>query len=146
MARSSNRRRRKQRHWCNRQWTILTKTDVRDSLVRLLLVAETATAGSRVRADHRKWLSPPDPSSNQNIACGVQHEGTATWFFEGSLFTAWRFESSTPLLWIHGKRAFLFSFTWSQRPIARIIAAGSGKSILWLVIIFRVHSVAYASN
>ena len=26
----------------------------------------------------------PDPSTNHNIACKAYHEGTSTWFFEGS--------------------------------------------------------------
>ncbi|KAN0138119.1 Ankyrin repeat-containing domain protein [Lactarius tabidus] len=71
---------------------------------------------TRVRADHRKWLSPPDPSTNQNIASGTQHEGTATWFFRGSIFVEWKSKSTTSLLWIHGK-------------------PGSGKSILCSAII-----------
>ncbi|KAH9041212.1 hypothetical protein EDB85DRAFT_1832260, partial [Lactarius pseudohatsudake] len=58
---------------------------------------------SRVRKDHRAWLSPPDPSTNQNIASTTQHEGTATWFFQGSIFVGWKSKSTTSLLWIHGK-------------------------------------------
>ena len=49
-----------------------------------------------------KWLSPPDPSTNHNIACGTHHKKTATWFFQGSIFQEWK--SSGSLLWIHGKR------------------------------------------
>ncbi|KAH9022094.1 hypothetical protein EDB83DRAFT_89710 [Lactarius deliciosus] len=71
---------------------------------------------SRVRKDHREWLSPPDPSTNQNIASTTQHEGTATWFFQGSIFTEWKSRSTTSLLWIHGK-------------------PGSGKSVLCSAII-----------
>ncbi|KAH8997859.1 hypothetical protein EDB86DRAFT_3076393 [Lactarius hatsudake] len=74
---------------------------------------------SRIRTKHRKWLSPPDPSTNQNLACVTQHEGTATWFFQGSIFMEWKSKGITSLLWIHGK-------------------PGSGKSILWFVIIFLV--------
>ncbi|KAF8267871.1 hypothetical protein EI94DRAFT_1254932 [Lactarius quietus] len=70
----------------------------------------------QVRADNRAWLSPPDPSTNQNIAYSAQHEGTATWFFQGSIFIEWKSKSSTSLLWIHGK-------------------PGSGKSILCSAII-----------
>ncbi|KAH9059079.1 hypothetical protein EDB87DRAFT_827858 [Lactarius vividus] len=66
---------------------------------------------SRVRKDHRAWLSPPDPSTNQNLACTIQHEGTATWFFQGSLFTEWKSKSTTSLLWIHGKRTRFCPFT-----------------------------------
>ena len=58
----------------------------------------------RVRED-RAWLSPPDPSINHNIASNAQHQGTATWFFEGDIFTEWKSKSTGPLLWIYGKRA-----------------------------------------
>ena len=49
-----------------------------------------------------KWLSPPDPSTNHDIACGTHHKKTATWFLESSIFQEWK--SSGSLLWIHGKR------------------------------------------
>ena len=50
-----------------------------------------------------KWLSPPDPSTNHNIACGTDHKKTASWFFQGSIFQEWK--STGSLLWIHGKRS-----------------------------------------
>ncbi|KAH9048907.1 ankyrin repeat-containing domain protein [Lactarius hengduanensis] len=49
----------------------------------------------------RAWLSPSDPSTNHNIARRAQHEGTAVWFFQGSVFIEWK--SIGSLLWIHGK-------------------------------------------
>ena len=49
-----------------------------------------------------RWLSPPDPSTNHNIACGTYYKKTATWFFQGSIFQEWK--STGSLLWIHGKR------------------------------------------
>ncbi|KAH9016028.1 hypothetical protein EDB85DRAFT_773062 [Lactarius pseudohatsudake] len=69
---------------------------------------------SRKRTTHRKWLSPPDPSTNQNIASTAQHEGTATWFFKGSIFIEWKSKSTASLLWIHGKRAPFSPFAFSQ--------------------------------
>ncbi|KAI9436057.1 hypothetical protein H4582DRAFT_2161700, partial [Lactarius indigo] len=57
----------------------------------------------------RKWQSPPDPSTNHNIAADRQHEGTAEWSIESDQFETWKLTGS--LLWIHGK-------------------PGSGKSIL----------------
>ncbi|KAH9016342.1 hypothetical protein EDB85DRAFT_1875056 [Lactarius pseudohatsudake] len=103
--------------YCNRRQTISTRKGVRGSLAPLLLLAETENvAGSRIRKDHRAWLSPPDPSTNQNIACTTQHEGTATWFFRGSIFTEWKSKATTSLLWVHGK-------------------PGSGKSILCSTIV-----------
>ncbi|KAH9056237.1 hypothetical protein EDB87DRAFT_1263105 [Lactarius vividus] len=71
---------------------------------------------NQVRTNHRTWLSPPDPSTNQNLACTTQHEGTATWFFQGTIFLEWKSKATTSLLWIHGK-------------------PGSGKSILCSAII-----------
>ena len=61
--------------------------------------------GSQLRKSLRKWLSPPDPSTNHNIACGAHLNGTAKWLLQGSIFQKWK--SSSSLLWIHGKRMFL---------------------------------------
>jgi hypothetical protein len=52
-----------------------------------------------------RWLSPPDPSTNHNIACKAHHDGTAQWFFQGNIYSQWK--STDSLLWIHGKRALL---------------------------------------
>ena len=58
-----------------------------------------------LRLDLRRWLSPPDSSTNHNNSCTVHHEGTAKWFFQGGIYNEWR---TTPsLLWMHGKRTFL---------------------------------------
>ena len=58
--------------------------------------------GNQLRESIYKWLSPPDPSTNYNIACGTRHKKMATWFFQGSIFQEWK--SAGSLLWIHGKR------------------------------------------
>jgi hypothetical protein len=58
--------------------------------------------GNRLRQDLIKWLSPPDPSINHNIACGAHHMRNAEWFFQGSIFAEWK--STGSLLWLHGKR------------------------------------------
>jgi hypothetical protein len=58
--------------------------------------------GNRLRESIHKWLSPPDPSMNHNIACGARHKKTATWLFQSSIFQEWK--STGSLLWIHGKR------------------------------------------
>ena len=44
---------------------------------------------------------------NYNIACKTHHEGTAAWFFQGTVFKDWT--SIGSLLWIHGKRTLLLS-------------------------------------
>jgi hypothetical protein len=64
-------------------------------------VSNTLT-GRQLRESLRKWQSPPDPSINHNIACNLQHEGTAEWFYDGSTFEEWKITGS--LLWVHGKR------------------------------------------
>jgi hypothetical protein len=63
--------------------------------------------GNQLRQDLHKWLSPPDPSTNHNIACSAHHKGTAAWFFEGGTYKEWRSTISESLLWIHGKRALV---------------------------------------
>ncbi|OCH87555.1 hypothetical protein OBBRIDRAFT_149093 [Obba rivulosa] len=67
-------------------------------------------ASKQKRNEMRKWLSPPDPSINHNVARSSYHEGTAKWFIRSEIFEEWKMSGS--LLWVHGK-------------------AGSGKSILW---------------
>jgi|SRR5712671_2002965 len=60
--------------------------------------------GNQFRQELRRWLSPPDPSTNHNIARQAHFEGTATWFFQGDTYKEWK--SAASLLWIHGKRMF----------------------------------------
>ena len=60
------------------------------------------TSEKQLRESIHKWLSPPNPSTNHNIACGTHHKKAATWFFQGSIFREWK--STSSLLWIHGKR------------------------------------------
>ena len=87
----------------------------------------------QLRESVHKWLSPPDPSTNHNIACDTHHKKTASWFFQGSIFQEWK--STGALLWIHGKRSPhpLFNSAPSN-SILYCIAAGSGKSVLWFVV------------
>ena len=70
-------------------------------------------AGRQVRESLRRWVTSPDPSTNHTIACGIQHDGSAQWFFRGSIFSEWK--STSSLLWIHGKRMFVLVHA---RPIA----------------------------
>ena len=87
---------------------------------------------NQLRENIHKWLSPPDPSTNHNIACGTHHKKTATWFFQGRIFQEWKSTASPSLLWIHGKRAPCpTSHSIPSDDILNL--AGSGKSILWLV-------------
>ena len=60
----------------------------------------------QLREKMQKWLSSPDPTTNHNIARKAHLKGTASWFFQGSIFEQWKLSSS--LLWIHGKRTVLF--------------------------------------
>ena len=84
-----------------------------------------------LREKSKQWLSPPDPSTNHIIARKAHHKGTASWFFQGSIFEQWK--SSPSLLWVHGKRTS-FSSLLLYIPLIPIFAAGSGKSVLWSVI------------
>ncbi|KAH9971122.1 hypothetical protein BGW80DRAFT_1446609, partial [Lactifluus volemus] len=76
--------------------------------------------GDRMRQDLQRWLSPPDPSINHNIACDACHDRTATWFIQGDTFTEWK--SSGSLLWVCGK-------------------PGAGKTILCSTIIENINSM-----
>ena len=57
--------------------------------------------GEWVLQDLQRWMAPPDPSINHNIACNSQHERTAMWVFSENIYEEW--ESSGTLLWVHGK-------------------------------------------
>ncbi|KAI0301669.1 hypothetical protein B0F90DRAFT_1950194, partial [Multifurca ochricompacta] len=98
------------------------KLVAKETKVILQHAASTADQVKRnqLRQDLRRWLSPPDPSINHNIACGAHHSGTASWFFQGSIFSDWK--SSGSLLWIHGK-------------------PGSGKSILCSTIVQDIEAI-----
>ena len=61
-------------------------------------------AGEQLRESLRRWVTPPDPSTNHTIACGIQHNGSDQWFFRGSIFSERK--SNGSLLWIYGKRMF----------------------------------------
>jgi len=82
-----------------------------------------------MQRDVYTWLSPPDPSTNHNIACEAHHNGTAQWFIQGSTFSEWKALGS--LLWIHGMRSFLVHYVYLLLILISRFIAGSGKSILW---------------
>jgi uncharacterized protein YoxC len=69
--------------------------------------------GNQLRDNLLRWLSPPDPSQNHNIASKAHHNGTTQWFFQGSIFNNWK--STGSFLWVHGKRALLLAFA-IRRP------------------------------
>ena len=97
-----------------------------------ILALNTRITGNQLRDSLRQWLSPPDPSTNYNIATDAHHIGTAQWFFQGSIFKNW--QSTGSILWIHGNRTFLLPVC---KPFLLIAShnflAGSGKTIFWSV-------------
>jgi hypothetical protein len=73
--------------------------------VKQTTVATKATADS-IRSDLqtekiRRWLSPPDPSTNANHARTLRHEGSGAWLLENPVFQSWKTGSSQHL-WLHG--------------------------------------------
>ena len=65
-------------------------------------------SGNQLRENTHRWLSPPDPSTNHNVACATHHRKPATWFLQSRIYHEWKATGS--LLWIHGKRlSFPFS-------------------------------------
>ncbi|KAH9046682.1 hypothetical protein EDB84DRAFT_1673970, partial [Lactarius hengduanensis] len=85
----------------------LTQEEARMAGAQLLKIAHnvenkiTQVIDDRQQQELRRWVSPPDPSTNHNIACDASHKQTAEWFFEGSKIKEWK--STGSLLWIHGK-------------------------------------------
>ena len=97
---------------------LIGKREMEDALKRLdkltqdearMAAAETLNLAhvlvdNQVRESLRTWVTPSDPSTNHTIACGIQHDGSAQWFFRGGIFSEWK--SIGSLLWIYGKRMF----------------------------------------
>ena len=88
---------------------IVGKMDARDCSCPLHLVvipfSSHTTIGDEVLQKLKRWLSPPDPSTNYNIGLRNLHKETTIWFLEGPIFQEWH--STDSLLWIHGKRTFV---------------------------------------
>jgi len=59
------------------------------------------TQRDQLQKEVQHWLSPPDPSTNQNFVSEARHGGTAAWFFESEALAEWK--ASGSFLWIHGK-------------------------------------------
>lgn len=73
--------------------------------VQQTTVATKATTDSIRSVLHsdkiKRWLCPPDPSTNANRARTLRHEGTGTWLFKNSVFQSWH-SGSRRQLWLHG--------------------------------------------
>src|SRR5258708_13318211 len=79
-------------------------------------------SGNQLRESTHKWLSPPDPSTNHNIACGTHHKKTATWFLKATSIKSGsqraRFFGSTENVCsvlstiLPGPSDTIFSFLW----------------------------------
>jgi hypothetical protein len=95
---------------------LLSNLTSADYVVLLIL------SGNQLRESTHKWLSPPDPSTNHNTACGTHHKKTATWFFEGRIYQEWKATGS--LLWIHGKRLSV--------PLCKLTPSDTILSYSWL--------------
>jgi hypothetical protein len=100
----------------------LISTHYRDSSIVL---------GNQLLESIHRWLSPPDPSTNHNIACDTHHKKPASWFFQGNIFQEWK--STGSLLWIHGKRLHRLLSDLNYSNII-LFVAGSGKSVFWFVL------------
>jgi hypothetical protein len=89
-----------------------------------------------LRSDLHKWLSPPDPWKNYNVARESRHEATGAWFVNGTTLSKWKESGPSSLLWIHGKRQYRSALT-STYSFAKTnnftFEAGSGKSVIWYV-------------
>jgi hypothetical protein len=62
----------------------------------------TDSITSDLRTDKiKRWLCPPDPSTNANHARTLRHEGTGTWLLENPVFQEWQ-SGSRRHLWLNG--------------------------------------------
>ncbi|WPA97796.1 uncharacterized protein RHO25_002407 [Cercospora beticola] len=61
----------------------------------------TAQLGDHQEQQIDKWLSPPDPSTNYNIATDLRHPNTGRWFLDSDEYIIWKANPSAPL-WLNG--------------------------------------------
>ena len=47
------------------------------------------------------WLSPPDPSTNFNIARELRHQRSGQWLLDSDTYSAWKAEPNS-FLWLNG--------------------------------------------
>jgi archaellum component FlaC len=87
-----------------------------DNVVLLII------SGNQLRESTHRWLSPPDPSTNHNIACATHHKKTSKWFFKGRIYQEWKETGS--LIWIHGKRL--------SAPLSKLTPSHTILSCSWL--------------
>ena len=102
-------------------------------------------AGDGLLDNIQKWLSPPDPWKNFNIARESRHSETGAWFIKGNTLSEWKDSGPSSLLWINGKRQ-LSHIAYISGETDALIAAGAGKSVLWSVkltifFVFGTHSL-----
>ncbi|KAH9957806.1 hypothetical protein BC827DRAFT_1385427, partial [Russula dissimulans] len=78
--------------------------DVRRTLVDMQKVASDMNKFRRdkLQGEVRRWLSPPDPSINHNMARNAHHNGSAEWFIHGNTFSQWKTGTGS-LIWVYGK-------------------------------------------
>ncbi|CAG8898173.1 unnamed protein product [Penicillium egyptiacum] len=75
-----------------------------DSVQQTTVATKVATDSIRsdLRADNiKRWLCPPDPSTNANHARTLRHEGTGAWLLENPVFESWHSDLRRHL-WLHG--------------------------------------------
>ncbi|KAF7548544.1 hypothetical protein G7Z17_g6991 [Cylindrodendrum hubeiense] len=73
---------------------------VHQSTVAARAVTELIQSDLRTQ-EMRRWLHPPDPSTNANHARKLRHEGTGAWLLETPVFQSWQ-AGSRQHLWLHG--------------------------------------------
>ena len=68
-------------------------------------MAQLKLLGDQLQEKFKRWLSPPDPWTNYNIAHDIRHRDTSMWFIQSDVMKKWK--STGSLLWVNGLRACL---------------------------------------
>jgi hypothetical protein len=92
-----------------------------------------------LQQDVWKWLSPPDPWKNHNLARESRHGGTGTWWIESDTYAEWKSSGASSLLWVHGKRSYFAVYSF-QLLMNIASSAGAGKSVIWCVCLLIVRA------
>ncbi|KAK0721573.1 Pfs, NACHT and ankyrin domain protein [Lasiosphaeria miniovina] len=84
---------------------VLQSVEKKINSVQQTTIATKAAADS-IKSDLRiekikRWLCPPDPSTNVNHARKLRHEGTGAWLLENLVFQSW-YSGSRRHIWLYG--------------------------------------------
>ncbi len=80
-----------------------------------------------IKGKYRRWLRPPDPSTNHNNAIEKCLPDTGSWLLRCQIYMDWKQKPSS-IMWIHGICKHVSKLEICAE--SQCVVAGAGKTIL----------------